>query len=69
MHIAAANKVDILVLGAFGCGAFANDPEVVAKAYHAALANYRARFDVIEFAIYCRASETANYNAFNNIPW
>lgn len=69
MHIAAANKVDILVLGAFGCGAFANDPEVVAKAYHAALASYRARFDVIEFAIYCRASETANYDAFNNIPW
>ena len=46
-----------------------NDPEVVAKAYHAALASYRARFDVIEFAIYCRAHETANYDAFNNRPW
>ena len=69
MHIAAANKVDILVLGAFGCGAFANDPKVVAKAYYAALASYRARFDVIEFAIYCRDHETENYDAFNGMPW
>lgn len=69
MHIAAANKVDILVLGAFGCGAFENDPNVVAKAYHAALASYRARFDVIEFAIYCRNYETANYDAFKKTPW
>lgn len=69
MHIAAANRADILVLGAFGCGAFANDPEVVAKAYYAALASYRARFDVIEFAIYCRDYETANYDAFKSRPW
>lgn len=69
MHVAAANQDDILVLGAFGCGAFANDPEIVAKAYHAALAEYRARFDVIEFAIYCRAYETSNFDAFNRIPW
>ena len=69
MHVAAANKVDILVLGAFGCGAFANDPKVVAKAYYAALASYRARFDVIEFAIYCRDHETENYDAFNGMPW
>lgn len=69
MHVAAANRVDILVLGAFGCGAFANDPKVVAKAYYAALANYRARFDVIEFAIYCRDYETENYDAFNAVPW
>lgn len=64
LHIAAANKVDILVLGAFGCGAFANDPFVVAQAYRMALASYRARFDVIEFAIYCRDYETENYDAF-----
>lgn len=69
MHIAAANQVDILVLGAFGCGAFANDPKVVAKAYHAALAEYRARFDMIEFAVYCRPLETSNFDAFNDIPW
>lgn len=64
LHIAAYNKVDILVLGAFGCGAFQNDPDAVSKAYCTALIEYRARFDVIDFAIYCRDYETQNYEAF-----
>ena len=63
-HVASANRVDILILGAFGCGAFANDPSVVAQAYRQAIVPYRARFDVIEFAIYCRDYETENYDAF-----
>lgn len=64
LHVAAANRVDCLVLGAFGCGAFENDPNVVARAYAAALEEYRHYFDTIEFAIYCREWETENYNAF-----
>lgn len=64
LHVAAASGVDCLVLGAFGCGAFENDPNVVAKAYAVAMEEYRRRFDVIEFAIYCRDWETANYDAF-----
>ncbi len=64
LHVAAANGVDCLVLGAFGCGAFQNDPNVVARAYAVALEEYRRYFDTIEFAIYCREWETENYNAF-----
>ena len=64
LHVAAANQADILVLGAFGCGAFMNDPHYVAAAYRDALEEYRAYFDVVEFAIYCRGSETENYRAF-----
>jgi Uncharacterized protein conserved in bacteria len=64
MHIAAYNNVDILVLGAFGCGAFQNDPEAVSKAYYAAITVYGSYFDLIEFAIYCRDYETVNYEAF-----
>ncbi len=52
LAVAAANKVDILVLGAFGCGAFCNDPKIVAQAYRAALIDLRYRFDRISFAIY-----------------
>lgn len=64
LHIAATNGADALVLGAFGCGAFANDPQVVAKAYKDALTDYKRYFRFIEFAVYCRESETENYNAF-----
>ena len=41
-----------------------NDPEIVARAWHAGLAGYRAGFDLIEFAIYCREHELDNYDAF-----
>ena len=64
LAVAAANGVDILVLGAFGCGAFRNDPKVVAKTYAGVIAEHRQAFDLIEFAIYCRDHETENYEAF-----
>lgn len=28
------NKISVMVLGAFGCGAFYNPPELVAQAFH-----------------------------------
>lgn len=40
LTIAVANGIDILVLGAFGCGAFRNDPWVVAQAYAASLQEF-----------------------------
>ena len=64
LTVAAANEVNILVLGAFGCGAFANDPRVVADATFEALDEFIKYFDVVEFAIYCRKFETENYDAF-----
>ena len=67
MSVAAANKVDILVLGAFGCGAFANNPKVVARAFFDALEDYISYFEIVEFAVYCRPYETENYQAFYNV--
>lgn len=64
MTVATANRVDILVLGAFGCGAFANNPHVVARAMFDALKEFESCFDLVEFAIYCRRYETENYDAF-----
>lgn len=66
LAVAAAHGVQILVLGAFGCGAFCNDPKVVAKAYANVLKDCRCYFDLIEFAIYCCGYETENYDAFWN---
>ena len=65
LTVAAARKADILVLGAFGCGAFKNDPSVVARAYRTALSEFPKVFDRVEFAVYCRPDEETNYNAFN----
>ena len=64
LNIAVANDVEILVLGAFGCGAFRNNPKIVAKAYKDALKGYWNRFKEIEFAIYCRQFDSQNYDAF-----
>ena len=70
MHIltcAAAKKADILVLGAFGCGAFENNPEVVARAYRTALQEFPKVFSRIEFAVYCSPMDTTNYDVFSRV--
>ena len=64
---AAAKNVDILVLGAFGCGAFQNNPEVVARAYKVALEEFPNVFKQIEFAIYCSPNDDTNYQVFKRI--
>ena len=64
LSVAVANRTEILVLGAFGCGAFRNDPKTVALAWRNVLQEYAKYFDLTEFAIYCRDYETPNYNAF-----
>lgn len=51
--VAASKGTDILVLGAFGCGALQNDPEVVARAYKVAIQDFPKVFKKIEFAVYC----------------
>lgn len=65
LTVAASKKVDILVLGAFGCGAFENDPKVVAKAYKVALREFEGHFGKVEFAVYC-GRDNSNYEAFRN---
>ena len=64
---AAAKGAEILVLGAFGCGAFRNDPEVVARAYKTALAEFPKVFKKIEFAVYCFPGDSRNYDVFHRV--
>jgi len=64
---AAAKGADILVLGAFGCGAFQNDPEVVARAYRTALNEFPEVFKQIEFAVYCPPGGSRNYDVFKKV--
>lgn len=67
LTIAAANGIEVLVLGAFGCGAFRNKPEIVAKAYNETLGKFRGYFREICFAVYCAPNDTRNYDAFGRI--
>ncbi|CAF0934714.1 unnamed protein product [Adineta ricciae] len=49
--IAHHHKHDCLILSAFGCGAFKNPPEHVAKLFHSVIEQYAGLFDTIVFAI------------------
>lgn len=53
LEAALDSGAEVLVLGAFGCGAFKNPPEIVAKAFHEVIDEnaYQAKFKKIVFAI------------------
>ena len=63
-EIAVANGNEVLILGAFGCGAFRNPPRIVAKVFNAVMQDYLCCFDTIEYAVYHTEREVANYEAF-----
>lgn len=62
--IAKKEKVDVLILGAFGCGAFQNSPRVVADAMATVVKEYQYDFAVIEFAVYCPPGNAENHDVF-----
>lgn len=64
LDIASCAKSDVIILGAFGCGAFANPPELVAKAMHIAIDEHKYEFETIELAVYCPLRDTSNYEVF-----
>lgn len=66
LAVAAAAGCDALVLGAWGCGVFRNDPAEVAQIFAAALQhdNFRGLFRHVEFAILDRTPEQNTLRAF-----
>ena len=63
-EIAVTNENEVLILGAFGCGAFRNPPELVSKVFNKVMQDYLCYFDTIEYAVYHTEREVANYEAF-----
>ena len=53
-----------VVLSAFGCGAFKNDPNDIARVYKEAVERHRASFVVIAFAIFYAGHGQDNYKIF-----
>ena len=62
---AASNGAEVLILGAFGCGAFCNPPRIVARAFRSVQEKYASYFETIEYAVFCGKNDTLNYDTFN----
>ena len=67
LSIAATKKNDVVILGAYGCGAFRNPPEIVASALGQVACEFRHHFKVIEFAVYCKPGDDRNYRVFQKV--
>lgn len=66
LEVARDNDADVLILGAFGCGAFKNPAPVVAQAFENVMreGNYYADFKQIIFAIKPTGAACPNLQAF-----
>ena len=71
LKVAAHLGYEVLVLGAFGCGAFKNDARVVSDLFYKALKEFnyngmtaQALFRRIDFAILCNPANPYNFNEF-----
>jgi uncharacterized protein (TIGR02452 family) len=58
---------DTVILGAFGCGAFRNNPKVVAQAARNVIEEYLYAFKNIEFAVYCSSRDESNFEIFDRM--
>jgi len=69
LRVAAAHRIGCLVLGAWGCGVFRNDPRFVARVFAELLSpggSFGGSFDEVLFAVYDRSEDQNTYNAFVN---
>ena len=66
IECAIENNVDNIILGAFGCGAFGNKPEMVSKVFKKILIDeeYYKYFENVHFAIFVTQNETKNLLEF-----
>ena len=55
---------EVVILGAFGCGVFANNTTVVARTARNVIEEYKYTFKTIEFAVYCNSRDERNYTIF-----
>ena len=67
LDIVKSKGAEAVILGAFGCGAFRNDPETVARAMKAAIEERKYDFRVIELAVYCPPADERNYDVFKRV--
>jgi uncharacterized protein (TIGR02452 family) len=67
LALAAYHQCDALILGAWGCGVFRNDPSIVAKVFYDLLGPdglHKGYFQHVAFSVYDTSSEQNTYAAF-----
>jgi uncharacterized protein (TIGR02452 family) len=69
LAVAVSNAYEIIVLGAFGCGVFKNDPEDIANLFKRVLTGnkFNGQFRKVVFAIYDRNPKGSNITAFRKV--
>jgi uncharacterized protein (TIGR02452 family) len=67
LDVAVSEGDDTVILGAFGCGAFQNNPRVVAQSARNVIGDYLYAFKNIEFAVYCSPRDERNFEIFDRI--
>ena len=69
IECAVENNIDNLILGAFGCGVFANPSELVSKTFKKILIDeeYYKYFENVHFAIFSKSNNDKNLNEFKNV--
>ncbi len=63
--VAASRGYNNLVLGAWGCGAFGNDPKIMSDLFKKAARETDGLFEIMEFAIIRNDAKPENYNEFS----
>ncbi|MBR3082295.1 MAG: TIGR02452 family protein, partial [Clostridiales bacterium] len=63
--VAASRGYNNLVLGAWGCGAFGNDPKMMSDLFKKAARETDGLFETMEFAIVRNDEKPENYNEFS----
>jgi uncharacterized protein (TIGR02452 family) len=58
LTLALTQKIECLILGAWGCGVFRNDPETVARLFKTELEKFSGQFKKIVFAVFDRSKRT-----------
>lgn len=67
LALAAHHGHDTLVLGAWGCGVFRNEPETIAEVFREALVgsmSFISRFERVIFAVPCFSKKDKNHSIF-----
>ncbi len=63
-NVAIEKKVEILILGAYGCGSYENSPTIVSKIFKSLIDEYNGYFKEIIFSIKSKDDFDTNYSVF-----